>query len=106
MGFRFIKIEFVEDEMQGSGKCLKIMYFFSDILKLCSSIFQLKTVSRQLGHGSGSLSLAVYPVIQFQSQHYHCGRVKFFPRTLVSPSYVLPQMLHTVLSSGAGAVGP
>jgi hypothetical protein len=100
MGVRFIEAEFVEDEMQGFGKCLKVMYFFSDILKLCCSIFQLKTVPRQLGHCSGSLSLVVYLAFHFQSQHYHCGRVKFFPCTLISPSHVLSQMLHTVLSSG------
>ena len=28
MGVRFIIVKFVESEMQGFGKCLKVMYFF------------------------------------------------------------------------------
>jgi hypothetical protein len=104
VGVRFIKVKFGRWDATILKVPESLVFFFSDILHLCFSICQQETLSRRLGHGSGSLSLALCPAIQ----HYHCGicggtGLSFFPVTLVSPSHVLPQMLHTVLPSEAGA---
>ena len=82
VGVRLIEAEFVEDEMQGFGKCLKIMFFFFSLRHPASVLFNLSARDIVIQAGpwfrqfiTGSVSC--HPALSLWDLWWH--RVKFFP---------------------------